>query len=103
VSVVALSLSVVKPRVGGAFALLSLAIALAPGGIGVLGTYLGHSRVDDVVASGAIDPAMKERIRQAGYAEAATCTTVGVGAMLPPLVLSGIALVIALARRKRTD
>jgi hypothetical protein len=101
VALVSLVLAVAKPPIGGVMSLLALALALAPGGLGVIGTIWGRSRVDEAVSGASISSETRERIRSLGYAEAATCTPIGLYASAPPLVLSGIALVIALARRKR--
>jgi hypothetical protein len=103
VAFVALALAFAKPRVGGAFSLLALAIALGPAGCGAIGSVQGKSKVDAVVDSVGIDPAQRERIRQQGYAEAGACLPVGLGASALPFVLSAVALGIALVRRQPVD
>jgi hypothetical protein len=100
VALVALSLAVAKPRVGGVFSILALAIAFGPAGCGALGSFQGKQKVDEVVDSVAIDPSQRERIRQQGYREAAACVPVGLGASALPFVLSAVALGIALVRRQ---
>ncbi len=99
VGLVALSLAFAKPRVGGAFALLALGIALLPAGCGMAGRMQGERITDQVVDSAAIDPTQRERIRAEGYRESAACTTVGLGATAAPFFLSALALVVAFARR----
>lgn len=100
IAMVSLALAVAKPRIGGVMSLLALAFALGPGAVGFGGTLWGRSRVDSVLQGDAVAPEWKERIRTQGYEEAGACTSIGLVASAPPLLLAGLALVIALARRK---
>jgi hypothetical protein len=79
----------------------ALVLALLPAGLGVVGMGLGRAKVDEVVASGVVDSAMAERIREQGYSEASGCVSVGSALSAVPLLLAVIALVLAHALRAR--
>ncbi|MEZ4222416.1 MAG: hypothetical protein R3B13_15870 [Polyangiaceae bacterium] len=94
-----LGLALFRPKWGLGVGVLALGIALTIPATGVIGTTLGRSKVDEVLTSGAIDPAMKERIRAVGYAEAKSCTTLGLTFGALPGLLSVIAVGLAFVRR----
>lgn len=81
----------------GVSALALVFAALAFGG-GWLGRSLGRSTVDDVIA--AVDPDVRDELREEGYREAAQCTTVGGAAATPALLVGTGALALALIRRR---
>ena len=100
VGVVALSLALLKPRVGLIVGVLALATALGAPGTGVLGMVWGRQQTDAILASGVVDPEQHERLRQTGYAEAALCVPVGASIGVLPLVMAGIAIAVAVVRQK---
>lgn len=84
-----------------AVGIVALVLSLGMPGIGVIGTSLGKNLTDQAVTSGAISPEDRERIRAVGYAEAQTCTTIGLtGAVVPALLALG-AIGLGFARRQR--
>jgi hypothetical protein len=100
-ALVAVGVAVLRPRIGILIAAVAVAASCTPGGAGILGTQLGRAKVDAVLAGPAIDPEVRERIRNVGYAEAAQCTPLGLGGSVPPLVLALVALAVAAARRAK--
>lgn len=100
VALVALGLAIFSPKAGLVVAALALAFGCSPAGVGAYGTIHGQSVVDAAVSGASIDPAQRERIREIGYQEAAGCTTIGLVASGPALLLAAVALMVAFARRK---
>jgi hypothetical protein len=80
--------------------MVALIVALSPVLVGVLGRLRGRAIVESVLASGAIDPAREELIRQQGYLEADSCVVVGGTCTVLPLVLSVAALGLAFTRTR---
>lgn len=78
---------------------LALALAVAAAALGPMGTFLQQRKVDEILATESIDPSAKARIFEAGYAEAAQCTNLGLGFGALPLVLASVAIALAFARR----
>jgi hypothetical protein len=101
IGLVALALGFVKPRWGAILGALALALSCSVPGVGALGTVHGRSITDGAVSGASITPEQRERIRAAGYAEAATCTTLGGGIGALPILLALGALGLGFARRKR--
>lgn len=98
--IVALALALIKPRVGIIVAVLAAAVSLGPAGIGFLGMLWGRQQVDSILASGVVDAESTERIRVAGYEEAAQCIPVGATISAVPVLLAGVALAVAFVRKK---
>jgi MFS family permease len=98
IGVAALALAATRKRqpavVVGAVALVMALGALAGG---PLGAAYGRRVVDDAVSGNVIDPSQRERIREAGYAEAGQCIPVGLSLGTLPALVAAIALVWALA------
>lgn len=99
IGLVALALVFSGSRAAKIVAGLALAGALTAMGAGLLGAALGRKTVDEVLQSGAIDPEQHDRIRAVGYAEAAQCSDLGLGMGAVPLLLGGVALVVAFTRK----
>jgi hypothetical protein len=100
--VLALVLTLVRRPVGAIIAAgAGVALALMSFGAGPIGAMYGRQVTDNALDTPAIDPAVKERIRTVGYAEANACVSVGfsIGAM--PLVAGVIALGVALRAKKK--
>jgi hypothetical protein len=85
-------------RVGMLAGAASLILGFVTIGLASLGTRLGRNAVDSAAAA-VVDPSDAERLRTAGYAEAAQCLPVGVLSGALPL-LAGVAVVIAATLRK---
>ena len=96
-SLVALLLSFTKNRFALVLAVLAFGITLTPAATGVVGTYLGRSKVDSVL--GVVTADQRERLKAVGYAEAAQCTKLGLGFGALPMVLGLAAVGVAFARR----
>lgn len=77
--------------------LAASAIALGIGCaiVGVLGRAWGIHQVDEVIASGAINPALVGELRDAGVREANQCVSVGSLAASPALLLGFLTVVLA--------
>ena len=90
--------AVSRGRAGLALGIASLLVAGLCLGAGAIGMLRGRAVTRVVLES--VDPAMHERILEAGYREADQCMNVGgVGAGMP-LVLGAAALAVALLRRR---
>lgn len=100
VGLVAVSIAILAPRIGLVVSVLALAVSCGVPGAGAAGTMWNRSKIEDALAGASVDPAQKERIREIGQAEAAQCTTLGLGAGALPLLLSIAALGAAFMRRK---
>lgn len=103
VGVVAVVLSIAKISIAKLFAFGAMVVAMSPLVFGVVGMMYGRSLVDAVVNSPSFAPDVAERIRAQGYAEARGCVSVGVGGSLFPVLLSGIAVAVALVAPKKQD
>ena len=104
VGVVALVLAATSKGRGGALAgLAAVVLAVACAGVGALGVWRGRAVVGAVLGSEAIDPEMKERIREQGYKEAGQCLNVGLVDAAAPLLLGIIALGVTFARRREGE
>ena len=101
-SMFAIALAIGRVRTAKLVAGIALIVALLPLGIGAAGMSFGRAKVDAVLASGAIDPTFRERIRVEGYKEADGCVLVGVGFGALPLIfaVAGVALTFALGPRR---
>jgi hypothetical protein len=99
VALTGLGLAVFRVRLAAVVAGLSLLLALSAMGTGVLGTFLGERKVEQVLALPAIDPSAKAAIRAEGYAEARQCTELGLGLGAAPALVGALALLVALIRR----
>jgi len=102
-SIVGVALALGRVRAAKIVAGIAVVVALLPVGIGAVGTVLGRAKVDAVLASAAIDPLLRERIRVEGYKEADGCTVVGLGFGFLPLATSLVALGLALALLRKRD
>jgi hypothetical protein len=102
-SIVGVGLALGRVRAARIVAGIAVVVALLPVGIGAAGTVLGRAKVDAVLASAAIDPLFRERIRVEGYQEADGCTLIGLGFGALPLVMSLVALGLALALSRKRD
>jgi hypothetical protein len=60
----------------------------------------GWQKTDDALAGPSVSPEQKERIRKAGYAEAAQCVPVGATIGVLPLVMAAIAIAVSVVRMK---
>jgi hypothetical protein len=100
IGLVAVSLAILKPRIGLILSALALAVSCSVPGTGAAGTAYGRRMVEGAVSGASVAPELRERIRQQGYAEAAQCTSLGVGFGALPLLLSLGALGLAFARRR---
>lgn len=98
--VVALALAALRFRYATVTSAIALALAAGAAALGPVGTLVQRRTIDDVLAGESIDPSQRARIREAGYAEAAQCTSIGLGAGALPLLLAAGAVVLALARRE---
>ena len=98
--VVAIGLAILKPKWGLAIGLLAVGLAVLVPAAGVLGTLQGRNVVDGAISGHSVDPSMHEKIRTAGYAEAATCTSLGLTFGALPGLLSVAAIGVAAVRRK---
>lgn len=76
-------------------------VALSPAAAGAFGVMAGRSKTDQVIVGDFIDPEQRERIRTEGYQEAGGCAVVGGTLTLPPLLLAGVALVLAYSLRRK--
>jgi hypothetical protein len=99
VGLTALGLAVFRVRLAAVVAGLGLSLALSAMGTGVLGTFLGERKVEQVLAMPAIDPSAKAAIRAEGYREARQCTELGLGLGAAPALVGAVALLVALIRR----
>lgn len=100
VGLIALAVAIFKPRVGLALGVLALAVSCGVPGAGVAGTAYGRSVTESALSGPSVDEETKARIREQGHAEAAQCTTLGLGTGALPLLLSIAALGVAFFRRK---
>jgi hypothetical protein len=100
VCLVAVALALWKPRVGLVLSVLAVAASCGVPALGVVGTMYGRSITEGAISGASIDPDVKARIREAGYAEAAQCTTLGAGTGALPILLSFAALSVAFLRRQ---
>ena len=100
VALVAVSIAILKPRIGLVLSVLALAVSCGAPGAGVAGTLWNRSKIEDALSGASVDPSQRERIREIGQAEAAQCTTLGLGTGALPLLLSIAALGVAFMRRK---
>lgn len=98
---VAIVVALVRVRWTKPISWLALVLAFLPAGLGVVGMGLGRAKVDEVLASGAVDSSFSERIRREGYAEASGCVSVGATLSGAPLVMAIIALALAHTLRGR--
>src|SRR5690348_7123101 len=93
IAAICVALLVARGRLGMIVALGAIVIGTASLAAGALGQMLGRSRTDEALGmmsgSSAIDPEMRERIREEGYAESANCMSLGMyGGALP--ILAGV-------------
>lgn len=100
IGVVALSMALLKPRAGLLVGVLGLAASLGAPGMGVIGMFWGRQQTESAIASESINPELKDRIREVGYAEAAGCVPVGATFGALPMVMAGIAIVVAVVKQK---
>lgn len=92
-----------KPRPGKMVSIAGLVVSLFAIGIGPLGTMYGRKFVDDVVSAEAIEPSLREKIREQGYREAAQCIKVGVFAGALPTLLAAMGVVIGILGSRKPD
>lgn len=81
-------------------ALAALVLSVCVGGVGVLGTMRGRAVTEEAISGESIDPTQKAMIKEEGYKESADCTTIGLGAMVLPLLLSVGALAMAALKKQ---
>jgi hypothetical protein len=96
---VALAMAAARVRLATAAAAVALTLSLGAAAFGPIGTLLQRRAVAQIVDGEAVDPSYRGRILEAGYAEAAQCTSVGLGAGVLPILLAGASLGLALAGR----
>lgn len=65
--------------------------------MGAVGMQLGRAKVDRVLSLPFTDASQRERIRELGYREAASCVAVGGGFSAAPLLFALSALLAAYA------
>jgi hypothetical protein len=94
-SLVALSVVLLRARVGKLLSWIALVICVLPFGIGIAGRQLGRSKIDMVISGPEIDPAFRGRIREEGYKEADQCVAVGGTLSTLPALLALCALLTA--------
>jgi len=88
-------------RAGVIGAALALGLGVACLAIGAIGMYRGRALAERAVqAAAAVHPAMKARIVEQGYSDAAQCIDVGTVGAWAPAVLGLLALVVARARTR---
>lgn len=68
---------------------------------GLLGRQLGLARLESALVSADIEPALRDRIREVGTAEAGQCVTIGAGAGALPILFGLFGLGIGLLVRKK--
>jgi hypothetical protein len=98
-SMIGVGVALVHLRWARAFCWVALALSLLPAGLGVVGLELGRTHVDDVLASGVVEPSARESVREVGYAEASGCLSVGATLSAAPLLMAAIALGLAYGLR----
>ena len=96
-------LALTRSKAGRPMAALTLAAALAVGGLGALGTMTGRNATDRALAGVIIEPARMSELRAAGYAEAQQCTHLALGGMALPALLGLIALGATFALTPKRD
>src|SRR5215472_15461041 len=106
IAAICVALLVHKGRLGMLAALGALIIGSASLTTGALGQMMGRSRTDEALVlmsgSSAINAEMREQIREEGYAESATCMSLGMyGGALP--LLAGVLGLVAFFVRKKGD
>jgi hypothetical protein len=100
--ILALVLALVRRPVGGIIAAgASILLGLMSFGAGPIGSMYGRQVTDSALDSPDIEPALKERIRTAGYEEASACVSVGLSLGAMPVVAGVIALGVALRAKKK--
>lgn len=100
--ILALVLALVRRPVGGVIAGgASILLGLMSFGAGPLGAMYGRQVTDSTLDSLAMEPAEKEKVRDAGYAEANACVSVGFSLGAMPLVAGCAALAVALRAKKK--
>jgi hypothetical protein len=100
-SVTAFGVALSRSRVRVLLSWLALSVALLPFGVGAGGMELGRARVDRVLTLPFTDASQRERIRDEGYREAASCVAVGGAFSAPALFLALTALATAYALRRK--
>jgi hypothetical protein len=63
--------------------------------VGALGTWSGQRKVEAALSGASIRESQKERIRREGFIESHRCAQFGVGFAALPVLLGGVALVVA--------
>lgn len=102
-SVAALVVALFRGPARKSLSWIALVVALSPIGIGAIGMQMGRAKVDSVLALPFTDASQRERIRELGYREAASCVAVGGGFSAAPLLFALSALIGAYAlHRKET-
>lgn len=96
--IAALAVALGKPRAGVLVGALALVFSFGPPVVGFLGMLWGRHQTDAILASGVIDASVGNELQTQGYAEAAQCLPVGISIGVLPLVLAGVALVIAASK-----
>jgi hypothetical protein len=99
----AVILALTRSKAGRPMAALTLAAALAVGGLGAFGTMTGRNATDKALAGVVIDPARVGELRATGYAEAQQCTNLALGGMALPVLLGLIALGATFALTPKRD
>jgi len=96
-SVAALVIALFRGRARMSLSWFALVVALLPIGMGAVGMQLGRAKVDRVLSLPFTDASQRERIRELGYREAASCVAVGGGFSAAPLLFALSALLAAYA------
>ncbi|HYQ42059.1 MAG TPA: hypothetical protein VER11_08825 [Polyangiaceae bacterium] len=100
-SLTALVVALSRGRARTSLFWFALVVALLPIGVGAAGMQIGRARVDHVLSLPFTDASQRERIRELGYREAASCVAVGGAFSMPPLLIALSALAGAYALRRK--
>lgn len=101
-AVTALSMALVKPRLGLTLGIVAMAMSIGPAGVGFAGMFYGRQQVDAIVTSGIVSADKAEDIRAVGYYEAGQCVSVGATIAVVPFVMAAIAMAIGIGSVKKT-
>lgn len=101
-AVAALSMALIRPRMGLTLGIVAMAMSLGPAGIGFAGMLYNRQQIDAILTSGIVSADKTEEIRAVGYHEAAQCVSVGATIAVVPVVVAGLAIAIALGTVRKT-
>lgn len=94
-------LSKSKPLAVG-LSITALLLSFGIVGSGALGMFMGRNMAESAVSGEAVDPSVKERILEEGYAEASDCVTISLIFMVLPALLGAGATVASLLKKPQT-